>query len=91
MLWMMIVLLVISFSLYIIFPFFISIQLAMAILIGISCYLTQQTILGRGMGRDTIYNGMLRSRITYVCISYYHKFKSEAYPHCGSRLWREEF
>ena len=55
---------VISLRLSMIFPSLISSPLALAIFIGISCYKTKQTMLGRDMYKENICNEMLlRSRM----------------------------
>jgi hypothetical protein len=89
---MIIVSVVISLSLSMILPSFISLPLAMAIFIGISCYITKQTTLGRDMAEKNICNEMLlRSRISYEYISCDHEFKSKAYHYCRSKIQREKF
>lgn len=90
--WMIIVSVVISLSLSMILPSFISLPLAMAIFIGSSYYITKQTMLGRDMTKENICNEMLlRSRISYGYITCDHEFKSKACHYCRSKIQREKF
>ena len=90
--WMIIVSVVISLSLSMILPSFISLPLAMAIFIGSSYYITKQTMLGRDMAKENICNEMLpRSRISYGYISCDHEFKSKACHYCRSKIQGEKF
>jgi hypothetical protein len=90
--WMIIVLVVIILSLSMIFPTLMSLPLAMAIFIGISCYIIKLTMLGSDMDKENICNEMLlRSRINYEHISCDHKFKSKDCPDGRPKIRREKF
>jgi len=90
--WIMISL-AISLTLAILFPFYISIPLSIAIFIGISYYMRKRAMAKMGMfGGGFGGGGMLGGGgINYICISCGHKFKGGACPRCGSKMRRADF
>ena len=88
----MIVSVVIILSVSMIFPTLMSLPLAMAIFIGISCYIIKLTMLGSDMDKENVCNEMLlSSRINYEHLSCDREFKSNDCHYSTSKIRREKF